>query len=661
MAVVVRPMDNLGMGARHHHSGGHQIRARRGPRPVRHLFGVIALLAGIVLPTPAPAGAGLLGGSGLLATLDPLLVSALAAASPADELVVVARVADPDVVAPGLAAVGLDVVPYDRLAMVAARGTPAEITLARSVAGVASLWLNTPLLTALDDSVALIGADIVHDRPDLGFTGAGIGIAVLDSGIDGLHPDLTYPDKTVQNVKVLGNQHVFEDLTLSVEDLPNTDTTTGHGTHVAGIAAGTGAASDGRYAGVAPGAHLVGVGSADGVEMFTALAGYDWILANHAEYGIRVINNSWADGAITYDPAHPLNVASKAAHDAGITVVFAAGNDGQASGDVYNRYAFPDWVIGVGGVTKLGTLGDYSSRGTAEHHPDVMAPGSFIASARAVTGVVTDANSSPFDLTDPLAPEFIPLEYTVHYTAAIGTSMSAPHVAGVVALMLEANPALTPDQVKALLVQTASPVPGCPVWDCGAGTVDALAAVTAALGAVNDPPVAVLVADPATGPAPLTSALDASTSHDPDGSVVGYEWDLDGNGSFETEGGSTRSVTTSEVRTVAVRVIDDDGARSAPVSVELRTSEAPTAAAVVPRHARSGQVVTLDGSASSDPDGSLVSFRWDFGDGTELVTSQPSVEHVWSSPQPDRFAWSLVVTDDTGIRDAVSGTIRVTP
>ena len=193
-------------------------------------------------------------------------------------------------------------------------------------------------------------------------------------------------------MKILGDQHVFADQTFAVEKVIDTDTTTGHGTHIAGIVAGDGTASGGYYKGVAPGADLIGVGSADGLDMLTALAGYDWILQHKDAYHIRVINNSWADGTITYDPNDPLNQASRAAHDAGITVVFAAGNDGHTGANVFNRYAWPSWVISTGGGTKTGVLDSYSSGGDATHHPTVVAPGSFIASARAVTGVVTDAN-----------------------------------------------------------------------------------------------------------------------------------------------------------------------------------------------------------------------------------------------------------------------------
>lgn len=627
------------------------------------VLAISALLAAVLALAVAPRHADAIGGS---VPLDDALTEALATAVPNDELVVVAGATTvPGPVLVGtLEALGLDVVPFTELPSLALRGTPAEILAATSVSGLTGMWLNRPLETALAQSVALIGADEVHTAPDLGYTGAGVAVAVLDSGIEATHPDLEFGTKTIQNVKILGNQHIFEEPTFAVEDVPDTDTTTGHGTHVAGIVAGDGTASDGLYAGVAPGASLVGVGSADGVEMLTAIAGYDWILANHEEYGIRVINNSWADGSIEYDPNHPLNVASKAAHDAGIVVVFAAGNDGQDSGNVFNRYAYPDWVVSVGGSTKNGTLGSFSSRGDADHHADLVAPGEFIASTMAKTGIVGVPNQSPFDFTDPLAPRVIAPEHMPYYTVKIGTSMAAPHVAGTVALMLEANPDLTPDEVRQILIDTASPMPGCPAIDCGAGHLNALAAVRAALAATVQAPTADLAATPTLGAAPLQVTLDASGSSDPDGSVVSYRWDLDADGDVDatTTAATLTHTFDAGVHHVTVTAVDDDGLLSSPASpVEIRASDPPVADAVVPDHAKNGIAVSFDASGSTDPDGTVVSYRFVFGDGSELTTSSPTVTHTYATTQPVRLGWVVEVTDDAGLRDAVTGSIRVTP
>ncbi|MDX1619589.1 MAG: S8 family serine peptidase [Nitriliruptorales bacterium] len=627
-----------------------------------HSLRVLGALFALLVVTTYTAGSPATAGT--TASLDDNLVAALAAADPTDELVVIATTATvPDVtLVATLEATGVVVVPFTRLPAAALQGTPAEIELAGTVTGVEGLWLNTPLQTALAQSRAVIQADEVYAEP-LGYTGAGVGVAVLDSGIEATHPDLEYPSKTIQNVKVLGNQHVFEDLTFTVEDVPDTDTTTGHGTHVAGIVAGDGTASEGLYHGVAPGAPLIGIGAADGVEMLTAMAGYDWILAHHEQYGIRVINNSWADGSIEYDPDHPLNVASKAAHDAGIVVVFAAGNDGQDSGNVFNRYAYPDWVISVGGGTKTGQLADYSSRGDADHHADLIAPGSFIASTMATTGIVGVPNQSPFDFTNPLAPRMIAPEHMPYYTVKLGTSMAAPHVAGVVALMLEANPDLTPAQVRQILIATATPMPSCPVIDCGAGYVNALGAVKGALAAAATPPTARLVATPTSGAAPLEVTLDASGSTDQDGVVVAYRWDLDGDAVSDLETTTATLVHTyaSGVHRPTLTVVDDGGLASAPVQVEIRASDPPVASVDAPRHAKSGHAATFDASGSFDPDGAVTSYRFVFGDGTEMTTDSPIVTHTYETAHPVRLGWMVEVTDDAGLRDAVTGSVRVTP
>ena len=524
----------------------------------------LGAVLGFVTPDPA-AGT---------AFVDPALVAALSTALPTDELAAVAELgAAPtsgDVAA--LQAVGVVAVGYRMLPYAAVRGTPAELNALAALPGVRSLWSNKPLALALHESAPQIGAPAVWDASGpYGFTGRGVRVAVLDSGIDGTHPDVAYPTKTVQNVKLLGYTRVFADLVLTIEDQPVTDITSGHGTHVAGIVAGDGSAYNGYYKGIAPGADLIGLGAAEGVEMITALAGYDWVLANKDRYGIRVINNSWADGSMTYDERDPLIQASLRAYEAGIVVVFAAGNGGQASGNVFNRYAWPSWVISVGGVDKNGVLGTYSSRGDEAHHADVVAPGSFIASTMARLGFASDANGSPVDFTDPFNPRFIPADQLLNYSYLLGTSMAAPHVAGLVALMLEANPELSPGEVRSIVVSTADALAGCPlVIDCGAGLVDAVGAVQAALDTAEQPPVA---------------------------------------------------------------------------------------AATAPAQVKKFRLATFDGSASSDPDGVVASYRWTFGDGSAVTAASPLSTHSYS--KKGVYPWSLQVTDDDGLTASTSGTIAV--
>lgn len=115
----------------------------------------------------------------------------------------------------------------------------------------------------------------------------------------------------------------------------------GHGTHVAAIAGGTGAASGGKYTGVAPGADLIGVSVGDALFIFWILAGFDWILENRELYNIQVVNNSWGtEGA--YDASDPVNEATRALRDAGIAIVFAAGNSGPDA-NTLNPYSAAPW------------------------------------------------------------------------------------------------------------------------------------------------------------------------------------------------------------------------------------------------------------------------------------------------------------------------------
>ena len=621
---------------------------------------VAVFLAAVVVAVPLrPATA--LG----TATVDPLLQQALAASGSGDVLTVIA-VFDRQPTAVDLMvtrATGAQAVPYSRLPMVAVQATPGQLAAIAGLSHVRSLWLSHPLDAALHESVSLIQADKVWAAP-IGVTGRGVGVAVLDSGIDGTHPDLHYPEHTKQNVKILGDQHVFADQTFAVENVADTDTTTGHGTHVAGIVAGDGTASGGYYKGVAPGADLIGVGSADGLDMLTALAGYDWILAHKDALHIRVINNSWADDTITYDPNDPLNQASKAAHDAGITVVFAAGNDGHTGANVFNRYAWAPWVISTGGGTKTGQIDSYSSGGDATHHPTLVSPGSYIASARALTGVATDANSTPLDLTDPNNPRIVPVQWTQYYTVALGTSMAAPHLAGAVALMLEANPSLTPDQVADLVASSATPIAGCAVADCGAGYLNALAAVQAAIAARNHPPVAVLSATPSSGAAPLNVTLSAAGTTDPDGdAIAAYEWDFGGDGAID-------ATTTAPTITYAygagvfhptLTAVDARGLASAPVSVEVRAADPPHATATAPSKSKSGNPVTFDASGSSDPAGLALTYQYSFGDGTSVTTTASSATHAYVVGRSSLFAWSVTVTNTAGVSDTTTGTIKITP
>jgi serine protease AprX len=348
--------------------------------------------------------------------------------------------------------------------------------LGLNLSNLKSVYADKPLHYYLDKSVARIGADKVWNDPALGFTGKGIGVAVLDSGIDGTHPDLTLGKRTVQNVKIVDDTVTNFINPVYLENLPDTDNLGGHGTHVASTIGGDGSASGGKYKGVAPESNLVGISAGATILITSALEGFDWVLANKDRYNLQVVSNSWGASAAAFDPNDPINVASKAVHDKGITVVFAAGNDGPGD-NTLNPYSVAPWVIGVAAGSKTdSTLADFSSRGIpgdSTYHPTVTAPGVDIIAAKAKESVL-----APLSLQNDL--NMVPLQYLPYYTTMSGTSMATPHISGVLALMEQANPNLTPDQAKQLLINTAVPMPGYSEYQVGAGYVDAYAAVKAA-------------------------------------------------------------------------------------------------------------------------------------------------------------------------------------
>lgn len=368
---------------------------------------------------------------------------------------------------------GLKTLPFKQLPMVAVQGPLLALGEVVALPGVVSVYEDKPLNYLLNESAPYIGADKVWN--DLGYTGKGHAVAVIDSGIDASHPDLAFGEKTVQNVKFLVGNLIFEGQSIYVENVVTSETTTGHGTHVAGTIGGTGAASEGRYTGVAPGVDLVGLGVGDGLSILWALEAFDWVLENQTKYNIKVISNSWGTTG-EYEADDPINVASKLAHDRGITVVFAAGNEGPDE-NTLNPYSVAPWVIGVAAGTKDGKLADFSSRGVpgdALLHPTLTAPGVNIVAARAKTGTVMNGLDAADDAT------YIPSQYVTNYTTASGTSMATPHISGVVSLMLEANPTLTPDRIKEILIRTATPMPEYQLHEAGAGNVNAYEAVVAA-------------------------------------------------------------------------------------------------------------------------------------------------------------------------------------
>ncbi|HVF03518.1 MAG TPA: S8 family serine peptidase [Frankiaceae bacterium] len=382
---------------------------------------------------------------------------------------------------------------------------PGLVPLLRNLPGVAGVYRNERYALVDQRANESIRADRAWGpytgglgHTGTGWTGRGIGIGVIDAGVDGTHPDLCArpefckgtPVKTVQNVKFAGHTDKLDPY-VAVEDVVSTDNTSGHGSHVAGIAAGYGTASatPGKYQGVAPGAHLVGMGTGEAIEVVNVLAAFEYSIANRDRYNIRVLNNSWGPGYGTpYDPDHPVNRAIDAATAAGISVVFGAGNDGPKT-DSLNAFSVNPRAISVAATNKWSEhIAFFSSRGVPGSplwRPTVAAPGEHIVGPRSLAGTTTHAGDATSGNPEPIAPEDLP-----YYGSVSGTSMAAPHVAGVVALMQQAAYAsrgayLTPAQVKDVLRATArtdsnAGLPNYQAYSMGAGLVDAAAAVAAA-------------------------------------------------------------------------------------------------------------------------------------------------------------------------------------
>jgi serine protease AprX len=329
-----------------------------------------------------------------------------------------------------------------------------------------------------------VGAAAV--RQTLGYTGAGVGVAVIDSGISTWHDDLTPGASTA--TYPYGQQRVakFVDF-VNGQALPYDDN--GHGTHVAGTIAGNGYDSSGEKAGIAPGAALVslkvldahGQGTISGI-----IAALDWVVKNGATYKIRVVNLSVGANIHESYWTDPLTLATKRVVDQGIVVVAAAGNmgknaAGQAQWGAITAPGNAPWVLTVGASSTMGTLtrtddtmASYSSRGPTfidyGAKPDLVAPGTGTVSL-AVPGSTFYTTKAPYLLKGTRALGTFP------YLTLSGTSMAAPVVSGSVALMLQANPKLTPNLVKAILQYTAERRPGYKALEEGTGFLNTLGAV----------------------------------------------------------------------------------------------------------------------------------------------------------------------------------------
>jgi serine protease AprX len=328
----------------------------------------------------------------------------------------------------------------------------------RAVTGVNRAWKDT---------------EVTSNNGGLPVSGRNVTVALIDTGIDSTHGDLS--GRVTKNIELASTQSASLGFSYPInsESLPNTDQAYGHGTFVAGVISGNGSLSGGKFSGVAPNARLVGLSAGD-LALINVLEGFDYLLANGSSLGVRVVNCSFSTNAL-FDVNDPVNVATKMLTDAGVNVVFSAGNNGPGQ-NTLNPYAVAPWVVSVGATDSQGRLASFSSRGGFADplfHPTLVAPGVDVVSLRGsgianVTGAAGLAGSDSKRLSS---------SELLHYTTANGTSFSAPQIAGAIALMLEANPSLTPAEVKDILQRSATPLPPYYMYEAGTGMLNVHAAV----------------------------------------------------------------------------------------------------------------------------------------------------------------------------------------
>lgn len=402
-----------------------------------------------------------------------------------------------------VAAAGLQkLTSFRKIGVVAARGDSTRISSARAKTGVTRVEVQKPIkFLGSTSHTATRGLDA---RNSLGLTGAGVSVAVIDSGVDPTHP--SFGGRIVRNLKSLCLDGASDSSCIvPVPNFVDTDTTSlgGHGTHVTGIAIGGDVQTTGGpvIRGAAPGAKGVVISTGAAILILGADAALNWVLENHnAPCGagvpastcppIKVINNSYGpSGGGAFDPESVTVKLQRQLVAEGVVVVWANGNDGGDGSANLSNPPGTDPTPGVisvasyndqGTGTRDGVLSDFSSRGLATNSatwPDISAPGENITSSCRLYLPICATGLDPQN-----GPGLLDLGT---FNTISGTSMAAPHIAGIVAQLFQAKPSATPADIERALKSTAhkygtgyQPVgPFTSSFDKGTGLVDVVAAV----------------------------------------------------------------------------------------------------------------------------------------------------------------------------------------
>lgn len=393
-----------------------------------------------------------------------------------------------------------------------------EVLAMTEIEGVAGVWLNRKMEQTLHQAVITSSVKDVWEDSDfttlndgIKLEGRGVGVVVNDSGFDGDDSDIQYTDESGEYIRMVAQARgngLETDYNWIETPEPDTDQGSGHGSHCMGIIGGDGRHSNGKIRGVAPASTVIGYSSGAAILVLDGLGGFEYAIKHRKDYNIRIISNSFGSPGDTMFTtfnmsASPYNTASKACIDNDIIVVFAAGNGGPTDGKIGGNFLTAPWVIAVANGTKDGKLAGSSSPGRPhpqpnpdnhpsvreainidgvdylwENRPAVTAPGTDIIAVRASTGSL-QALSALNDAS--LQPSEFP--YYAHMT---GTSMACPHIAGIIALMVEANKDIEWRASKAILQRTAITSMEKEIYQRGTGYVNAYASVAAAFHGLCD-------------------------------------------------------------------------------------------------------------------------------------------------------------------------------